>query len=185
AIEENVKQGGYGDFAECKHISAKSVPEVLINLKDSLKNSLFLLHFNDVLIEECDWEHIHQRYFEYRKRKKHIGMLLCSKYYPSPLGIGVIKEGQTDTLSSFIEKPDQLVGDNLANLAVAIFEPDILDYLEIEHKGLFEDTIGSVINAKRTISLYRVEKWHHVQDLKSLYFLQNEADLGFLTRRYT
>ena len=185
AIEENIKQGNYGDFVECKNISGKTLPDALLKLKDHLPKKPFLIHYNDVLIEDCDWNHIHNRYFEYQERCKHIGMLLCSRYYPFPLGIGVIKEGKTDRLLSFTEKPKQLVGDNLANLAVAIFEPEFFNYMEADHRGLFEDTIGSVIAAKRTISLYRIEKWHHVQDLKALYHLQNHADLGFLTKRLT
>ncbi|MFC1484337.1 sugar phosphate nucleotidyltransferase [Candidatus Neomarinimicrobiota bacterium] len=185
AIEENVKQGGYGDFVVCKNISGKTIPDTLLKLKDHLPKEPFLIHFDDVLIEDCDWNHIHSRYFEYKERRKHIGMLLCSKYYPFPLGIGVINEGETDILENFAEKPEQLVGGNLANLAIAIFEPEFFDYLEADHKGLFEDTIGAIISAKRTISLYRIEKWHHVQDLKALYDLQNHVDLGFLTRRCT
>ncbi|CAD7839807.1 MAG: hypothetical protein [Olavius algarvensis Gamma 1 endosymbiont] len=185
AIEENVKQGGYTDFVECRNIIGRSLPDVLLKARDFMRSTPFLIHFNDVLIEECDWEHIHNRYFENKKRYKHIGMLLCSRYYPFPLGIGVIKEGKADILEGFTEKPDQLIGGTLANLAVAIFEPELFDYMKEDQRGFFEDTIGAVNSAKRPISLYRVEKWHHVQDLKALYYLQNDADLGFLTRRCT
>lgn len=185
AIEENVKQGGYGDFVECKNITGKTLPEALLKLKDFLPKNPFLIHYNDVLVEDCDWEHVHNRYFNNKKRCKHIGMLLCSRYYPHPLGIGVIKEGKTDILEDFTEKPEKLVDGNLANLAIAIFEPEFFDYIEADHRGLFEDTIGAVHAAKRTISLCRVDKWHHVQDLKTLFYMQNHADLGFLTRRCT
>lgn len=185
AIAENVKQGGYGDFVICKNISGKTLPDALLKLKDHLPKKPFLIHYNDVIVEDCDWSHIHSRYFEYQERCKHIGMLLCSRYFPFPLGIGVIKEGKADTLLSFTEKPEQLMGNVLANLAIAIFEPEVFDYMEADHKGLFEDTIREVIQAKRSISLYRIEKWHHVQDLKALYHIQNHADLGFLTRRCT
>lgn len=184
AVNENIKQGNYGNFVECAQISGKTLPDALLKLKDSLPEKPFVIHYNDVLIEECDWNHIYDRYFEYKKRNKHIGMLLCSNYYPSPLGIGVIKEGKPDTLSSFIEKPEQLSGRDLANLAIAIFEPEIFRYMESGHSGLFENTISNVIQSKRTLSLYRIEKWHHVQDLKALYYLQNNADLSFLTNRF-
>ncbi|MBU1701425.1 MAG: hypothetical protein KJ970_13800 [Candidatus Eisenbacteria bacterium] len=183
AIEENVKQGGYGDFVECKRLGGATLPAVMLNLRNSLPDKPFVIHYNDVLIENCDWPRIYNRYFEYKKREKHIGMLLCSRFYPHPLGIGVIREGRANILETFTEKPEQLVNGSLANVGIAMFEPELFEYIEASHRGLFEDTIAHVIKAKRPLTLYRVDNWHHIQDLKALYQIQNFADLSFLERR--
>lgn len=178
AIEENVRQGRYGSFVECKNLSeSKSVPHALLMISDELKKGPFLLHYNDILIEGINWKHIHSRYFDNPIRRDQIGMLLCSKYYP--LGIGVITEGEAEILKSFEEKPDQLLGGTMANLAVAIFEPEFLDYIEEDHSGIFESSVKEALDAKRTISLYKVNKWHHIQDLKALYDFLHGDDVKY------
>lgn len=180
AIIENVRQGSYEDFVECKKMDAPTLPAAIKELKYEIGEAPFLLHYNDVLIEDINWGLVYNRYVENSKRPKHIGMLLCSRYYP--IGIGVIHEGDYEVLETFEEKPQYLVGVALANLAVAIFEPEFLTFIEKDHKGIFESTIQKVIDSKEIITLHKVGKWHHVQDLKALYNLQHNTDLKFLTK---
>jgi len=46
AIEENVKQGGYTDFVECRNIIGRSLPDVLLKARDFMRSTPFLIHFN-------------------------------------------------------------------------------------------------------------------------------------------
>lgn len=179
AIKENIRQGGYGDFVKCREISA-AVPKALLKIESKLTNP-FVLHYNDIIIEKINWHDVYDHYISKRKQIRQIGMLLCSKYYP--INIGVIKEGDVNMLKSFEEKPEHLVGEYLANLGVGVFERELLNYIKDKDKGIFENTIYRVIKANRPILLYRVGKWYHIQDLQSLFYIQNEVDLSFLEKR--
>ena len=182
AIQENISQGNYGDFVECVRGEGRTLPEALIKIKETFLNKTVLIHYNDILIEKCDWKDVMERYDSNKKRHQHMGMLLVSKNYPAPLGIGIVKEGENDIVDTFKEKPKSLVGDNFANMGVGIFEPKLFDYMKENHNALYEDTMDTILNNRETISLYKIDKWHHIQDLKALYFMQNEADLSFLDK---
>ena len=181
AIEENIRQGRYGDFVKCQKIST-TVPKALLKIESKLKNP-FVLHYNDIIIENINWHEVYDHYISKKEQIRQIGMLLCSKYYP--INIGVIKEGKMNMLESFEEKPKHLVGEYLANLGVGVFERELLNYIKNKDKGIFEDTIYRVIKAKRPILLHRVDKWYHIQDLQSLFYIQNEVDLSFLENRFS
>ncbi len=179
AISYNIKQGGYGDFVECYHAGKEnpSVSEILIDLvRTSRVTDRFVLHYNDILIPNLDWGHVVETYVSQKKFLKQIGMLLCSNYYP--LGIGVITGGEPNLLGEFVEKPQDLAADLLANTAVGIFEKSVIDkYCESNDKSFFCEPITRIKNSKENIYLHRVGTWFHVQDWNALYRIQNDKDL--------
>jgi len=90
AIEESIKQGGYAQFAQCRRIE-KNVPAALLEIKDDISQAPFLLHYNDILTKNINWNNVYKRFLELKKEHNVIGMLLCSRYYP--LRIGLICRG--------------------------------------------------------------------------------------------
>jgi NDP-sugar pyrophosphorylase family protein len=169
AIHENVRQGGYGSFVECRNIN-KDVPAALLELKPELEQSPFLLHYNDILIDKIDWAVVKERYMSFR-RKRVLGMLLCSTYHPT--GIGVISEREPEMVDRFEEKPQnmQLFG-FLANLGVAVFSPGFLDHIHYNDQGIFEKSINRSLESGAQLSLFRVGEWYHVHEMTTLYKIQ-------------
>lgn len=102
-IEESVKK--YGDFVKCEYID-KSVPASLLFIKNEIKSN-FLIHYNDVLIDNIKWKEVLSQFKNQKESENIIGMLLCSKYYP--MQIGVISEKEPNLVEECIEKPEYLV----------------------------------------------------------------------------
>ncbi len=168
-IRENVRQGGYGEFVECKQIE-KNVPGALLELKSELEQGPFLLHYNDILISKIDWSEVNERYMSTQKRKKISGMLLCSSFYPA--GIGIISEKDGDMLDSFEEKPIHMQASGLANLGVCIFSPEILTLLHHKDEGFFEDSFKRILSNGERMAIFRVGEWHHVHALHHIFDIQ-------------
>ena len=171
AIRENVRQGGYGEFVECREVD-KNVPGALLDLRDELKDGPFLLHYNDILIDTVDWRFVWERFASARKHQGATAMLLCSSFYP--VGIGVISEAEPEMLGSFDEKPHQMYASGLANIGVAIFDSKLLEYMRGDDEGVFEDSFRRVIDRRLPVSLFRVAEWHHVHELHDLYEIQRK-----------
>lgn len=171
-ICENIRQGSYGNFVTCLKID-KDLPAALLDIEDQLRSNTFLLHYNDILIPNINWDHVMNRYNEHRDQRNVDCMLFCSTYYK--MGIGFITEEDPDILKSFEEKPIYLTH-ALANMGVALFEPRILDFIKTEDKGIFEDSFIRLINDKRTTAaLYRVKEWHHIHELRDLFEIQKQS----------
>ena len=171
AIEYTLNQDRYAGFVECQRID-KNVPGALLEINYKIANKPFLVHYNDILIDKINWGDVLDTYFWLKKQKAIIGMVLCSRYYP--LGIGVVREGQNNLIKSFEEKPDRLI-DFFANIGVAIFEPDFLQYIKSDDEGIFENSVKRVVEDRKNIGMYKVEnKWYHVHDLKDYRFVQSE-----------
>lgn len=173
AIEESVGQSGCNDFVECRRIE-KEVPAALQEIRAELEGSPFLLHYNDILIEEIDWPRVLKCHVEQRASFDTTGMLLCSQHYP--LKIGIVNEGKPDRLGSFLEKPLRLP-QGYANMGVAVFEPEFLNYVEPEDKGIFENTLKRAMEARRNFGLFRVGEWHHVDSIRD-YHRAKESPFG-------
>ncbi|MBN2036952.1 MAG: hypothetical protein JW768_09450 [Chitinispirillaceae bacterium] len=183
AINENIRQGNYCDFVECREID-KNVPAALLSLKPELDDGPFLIHYADILIPSIDWGHVRERYDENSRRNKAIAMLLCSSYYP--LGIGIIEESTPDVLKSFEEKPQNMLTRSFANIGVCVFDPRMLNHIEETDEGIFETSFRRFIEADRKVALYRVAKWTHVHELGDLYEIQqNYKKLESRTSRFS
>lgn len=166
AIEESVKK--YKKFVKCKRIN-KPVPGSLLSLKKDIKD-YFLLHNDDILIENIDWFDVLKEYKSLKEKENIIGMLLCSKYYPMP--IGLIEEKEPNIVQKYTEKPEYLI-DRYANLGVSIFEPQFLEYIDEKDSTIYDESMDRAIKeGKFKISLYKVKKWYHIHDLNDYYNIQ-------------
>ncbi len=171
AIKENIRQGGYGKFVECHPID-KPVPAALSDLKSELEGGPFLLHYNDILIPSIEWDKVYDQYKLFCEWKNSKSMLLCSSYYP--IGIGVISEKEPGVLEKFEEKPYHMQSSSLANMGVAIFDPILFKYIRGSDGGIFEDSFKRLIDDGAMISLFRINEWEHVHELKDLYSAQKK-----------
>jgi len=171
AIRESIRQGGYGDFVDCREID-KQVPGALLDLQGELQDGPFLLHYSDILIPGIDWAHVKRRYDESRELKGTAAMLLCSSYYR--IGIGVITENVPELLGSFDEKPVHMRSNALANLGVGVFAPLTLGYLRNDDEGIFEKSLSRLLGNNQKVALYRVAEWEHVHELRDLYDVQKK-----------
>jgi GTP:adenosylcobinamide-phosphate guanylyltransferase len=166
-IEESLLP--YQNFVECIRID-RNVPAALLEIKNKLK-SPFLIHYNDILIDEIKWDHVIKHYQFLKERYSVIGMLVCSKYYP--LDIGILTEKTADLLESFNEKPDYLI-EVYANIGVSIFEPDFLNNIEPADGSIFKESLKRAKDGRKKFGIYKVDRWWHIHDLRNYFDKQFE-----------
>lgn len=160
----------YQPHVVCKKVK-KNVPTALLEMRDELQTP-FLLHYNDILMDNVDWNDVSKRYSDLKGKHGVIGMLLCSAYHP--LRVGIITEGPPDLVQTFDEKPEHLIG-MYANTGVSIFDPVLLRYVRRRDRGIYEDSVKRALEQGREkLGLYRINRWWHVHSLTDHYDVQKQ-----------
>lgn len=171
AIEHTVNREPYNELVECIRID-KNIPTALLELKNKIVGNPFLVHYNDILIKEINWNDVIS-YFNFQKvQQKIIAMFLISKYYP--LGIGLVKEGPEGLVEEFVEKP-KLLNDSFANMGVFLLDKEFFEYIDENDNDIFKHTIPKVMNAKRHIGMFKVREWHHIHNLNDFRMIQKQT----------
>ena len=175
AIQNNVKQGGYGDFVKCQMVEDKtSVPENLLGIKDQILGNKFLLHYNDILIPDPDWDEFIELHNRKEKRLKQVGTLMCSCNYPLKVGLISGNNKRPNMIAEFIEKPEKESLGKMVNIAVALFDKGVInEYCKPDHTSFFKETISEILKHE-TVCYYQTGEWFHVQDWNSLFDIQNK-----------
>ena len=157
---------------ECKPVTKKDPAK----LKDLELKRTFLLHFSDILLcSDVDWSD----FVEYHKRivKKDpdvIGTLMVSELYKLSVGlVTAVHAGQDTMLTDIEEKPDMQAVGKYINMAVSIFEPEFLKYVDDdEYDCIYGDSIPRAIENGEKFALHPHEEWKHVQTLSDYYDIQ-------------
>jgi NDP-sugar pyrophosphorylase family protein len=158
AIEASVQC--YGNYVQCIR-TENDVPGALLEIEDKLDGP-FLLHYNDILVEDTKWKQVYRRYCNLKESHGVVGMLLCSQHYP--LGVGVITEHTDGCLETFQEKPERLAH-GYASLGVAIFEPRFLRYVDRNHTSIYREGLKDAHDRGEKLGIYKVTKWCHIHSL--------------------
>ncbi len=175
AIQENIRQGGYGEFVEFRTTEQRKVPLLLKELGNDIKDKPFLVHYTNTLIQNADWNRYLNKYKESKGQHPWmIGMIFCSSIYPIEIGYVKEKASEPNIVLSFEEKPQEIEGSSLANLAVAIFEPVFLENIEDHDKSIFGSVLERVIQHKKVVGLTKVGKWYHLPNVSALWWIQNK-----------
>jgi len=160
----------YRPHVECKKIE-RNVPAALLEMRDELQ-APFLLHYNDVLTDNIDWNDVYKHYIDLKRKHSIIGMLLCSMYYP--LRIGVITEGPPRLVQNFEEKPDHLIG-MYANTGTSVLDPAFLRHVRRRDRGIYEDSMKRALEqGEEKFGLYQIDKWWHVHSVNDYYDMQKK-----------
>jgi hypothetical protein len=134
----------------------------------------FLLHYSDIIIEgNVDWGAFVRQHENSHREHKVIGTLMTSKKYKIDVGRIIPHEVHPQLISSFAEKPDQLVGYSI-NMAVSIFEPELLDLIGPNDSSLYGDTVTRAMEAGYRFSYYGHDKWLHIQSLNDWLIMQEK-----------
>jgi NDP-sugar pyrophosphorylase family protein len=72
--------------------------------------------------------------------------------------------GVSGLVGSFSEKPQTLLTD-LANMAIALFEPSFLQYLEPTDSSLFGQSLLRAMDNGIKFGYFTHGKWRHIQTL--------------------
>ena len=164
-----------------RDVTVKCLPSPSPNLATAIKSlclsQTFCLHYSDIIIDEqVDWK---KMLSDHQLRRKDdsdiIGTLLTTDVYRLPVGIVWPSKrlGERDIVESFIEKPTEKFGFCI-NTAVAILEPEYLDYLDEKDENLFEGAIKRAIGAGKKVRYEVLRGFHHIQTLSDWTRIQGE-----------
>jgi NDP-sugar pyrophosphorylase family protein len=171
-IEEYVK--AFCPRVSVQYLEVKSQCEVFWALRSKLR-STFLVHYCDVLPRnELPWEVIRSQYKALRKKYGVGGMLLTSRHYRVHVGVVELDPLEPSLIRAFQEKPNGLVGAD-ANIAVALFEPSLLDHVKESDRDLYGEVVQTAVKAGLQFGCWQVGEWDHVQTTQDWYEMQLSA----------
>ena len=155
---------------KCMRSPAPTLP---LAIKKLSLETTFIIHYCDIIIEDdFDWKDFIAHHKFYRKRNKVVGTLMASNSYK--LAVGRIKNNDKRLLTDFTEKPESIESTGYSiNMAVSIFEPEFLSDVYDEDRSLYGHTLIRAMNNNKKFSIYRHEKWRHIQTLSDWYEAQN------------
>ena len=141
-------------------------------LKELGIETTFLIHYSDILIEgDFNWAHLVDHHKYHRDHNHVIGTLMASNRYNIP--VGRIQTAGQQLITEFTEKPDswESVGYSI-NMAVSIFEPEFLKYIDEDHVSLYGDSLKAAMSAQKKFCSYQFDSWRHIQTLGDWYEAQ-------------
>lgn len=159
---------------ECVRSQHPLLPSALAAMKI---RTTFMLHYSDIVLEgEVDWTRFVAQHKGCRKQFGVIGTLMTSPKYK--LVVGRITSDLTtpQLIGSFVEKPDDLFGHNV-NMAVSIFEPKVLEYVDEHDVSFFGDTVTRAL-AHEKFAHFGHDRWLHIQTLTDWYVAQQRFLAG-------
>jgi choline kinase len=151
-----------------------SHPRLPMALKEMGLETPFMIHYSDIIIEgDFDWKDFIEHHKNHKQRNAVIGTLMASNRYQ--MAVGRIRTGGQQIIKEFTEKPESLesVGYSI-NMAVSIFEPDFLTYVEDGDQSLYGHTVRRAMAQKKKFCLYGHDNWRHIQTLSDWYEAQAE-----------
>jgi NDP-sugar pyrophosphorylase family protein len=127
----------------------------------------FLLHYCDILIEKIDWEWTIKTYEYQRKNNNIIGMFLVSPYFNYSVGV-IASDPEGNLITGYEQKPQRII-DGYANCAVALLSKEFaMRYIRKNDLDIFDkgQALDKALKEQKAISLKRVGKWHHLQQIR-------------------
>jgi dTDP-glucose pyrophosphorylase len=157
---------------ECVLTQGETLPQALKKL--SLKTT-FLLHYADIVLEKNDvkWARFLKYHNDNRDSEDVIGTLMASTMYKVPVGHITSDEKNPHLISTFVEKPINTgpMGYTV-NMAVSLFEPRFLDFVEDSHTSIYAESLTKAIGRGEKFCHYPMGNWKHIQTLGDWYDAQ-------------
>ena len=101
---------------------------------------------------------------------------MVSELYKLSVGlVTAVHAGQDTMLTEIEEKPDMQAVGKYINMAVSIFEPEFLKYVDDdEYDCIYGDSIPRAMKNGKKFAVYVFEEWRHIQTLSDYYNIQKE-----------
>ncbi|HBB86833.1 MAG TPA: hypothetical protein DC047_04390 [Blastocatellia bacterium] len=147
-------------------------PQLPMALKEMGLETTFMIHYSDILIEgDFNWQSFIEHHKYNKQQNSVVGTLMASNRYK--MAVGRIKMGGQQIITEFTEKPESIesIGYSI-NMAVSIFEPDFLRYVEEADYSLYGHSVKRAMAQKKKFCLFEHDTWRHIQTLSDWYDAQ-------------
>jgi len=149
---------------QCLVTPARTLPAAL---KKIAPKTTFMVHYSDIILEgNVDWRDFVGFHNFNRTTHGVLGTLMASSRYRVAVGHIIPNSSINRLVGQFTEKPtDSEPSGYYVNMAVSIFEPEFLHYVEESHSSLYGDSLASAIEDDAKFALYPHGQWRHIQTL--------------------
>jgi GTP:adenosylcobinamide-phosphate guanylyltransferase len=155
---------------ECIESQGRTLP---LALKELDLKTTFMVHFSDIMIEgDPRWDDFIRQHRTNRREHGIVGTLMTSHRYKLPVGRITADLAFPQLIHEFTEKPDEVLGSQAINMAVSIFEPELLDLIRPDDVSLYGDTVRNAMARGSKFAQFGHDQWLHIQSLSEWHIAQ-------------